>query len=67
MNPLAVKSIQSGLVLGAALCLGACAVGPDYQRPSAPEPVAFKEAPQAGAQWFPAAPADALDRGPWWQ
>ncbi|HEY2254987.1 MAG TPA: efflux transporter outer membrane subunit, partial [Variovorax sp.] len=47
--------------------LGACAVGPDYQRPSAPEPVAFKEAPQAGAQWFPAAPADALDRGPWWQ
>ncbi len=39
-----------------------CAVGPDYQRPSAANPVAFKEA----QGWAPAAPADALDRGPWW-
>ncbi|HEY9068181.1 MAG TPA: efflux transporter outer membrane subunit [Burkholderiaceae bacterium] len=52
--------------LGAAL-LSACAVGPDYQRPSAASPAVFKEAPQADAGWFPAAPADALDRGPWWQ
>jgi NodT family efflux transporter outer membrane factor (OMF) lipoprotein len=29
--------------------------------------VAFKEAPAADSNWFPAAPADALDRGPWWQ
>jgi len=27
-------------------------------------PAAFKE---AGATWAPAAPADALDRGPWWE
>ncbi|MDE2277865.1 MAG: efflux transporter outer membrane subunit, partial [Burkholderiales bacterium] len=29
-------------------------------------PAGFKEAPAAGATWLPAAPADALDRGPWW-
>ena len=51
----------------AAALLTACAVGPDYQRPTAASPAAFKEAPQAEAGWFPAAPADALDRGPWWQ
>ena len=47
--------------------LTACAVGPDYQRPSAASPAAFKEAPAADAGWFPAAPADTLDRGPWWE
>ncbi len=53
--------------LAAALALTGCAVGPDYQRPTAPTVPTFKEAPTvAGATWFPAAPADALDRGPWW-
>ncbi len=46
------------LVLG----LSACAVGPHYQRPGTPEVSAFKEADG----WVPAAPADALERGPWW-
>jgi len=40
-----------------------CAVGPTYQRPTAATPVAYKEA----QNWVPAAPADALERGPWWQ
>ncbi|MEO6018549.1 MAG: efflux transporter outer membrane subunit [Polaromonas sp.] len=44
------------------LTLSACAVGPNYQRPSAPQASAFKEA----EGWVPAAPADALERGPWW-
>ena len=48
--------------LAASLAAG-CAVGPAYQRPSTPEPAAFKEA----QGWVPAAPADALERGPWWQ
>jgi NodT family efflux transporter outer membrane factor (OMF) lipoprotein len=43
--------------------LAACAVGPDYQRPSAPTPTAFRE---TAPGWVQAAPADALDRGPWW-
>ncbi len=54
-------------VAAATATLAACAVGPEYQRPSAAAPAAFKEAPQAEAGWFPAAPADALDRGAWWQ
>ena len=55
------------VLLAVAVALSACAVGPDYRRPDASSPAAFKEAPQADAGWFPAAPADTLDRGPWWQ
>lgn len=46
------------------LVLAGCAVGPTYQVPATPAPVAFKEA--GGAEWRPAAPADTLERGPWW-
>jgi NodT family efflux transporter outer membrane factor (OMF) lipoprotein len=42
--------------------LAGCAVGPAYQRPGSPQPAAFKEA----GPWLPAAPADMLERGPWW-
>ena len=45
-----------------ALLLAGCAVGPDYQRPITPDVSRFKEA----EGWVPAAPADALERGPWW-
>lgn len=48
-------------LLAAVLLLSACTVGPDYVRPTAAPP-AFKEAPG----WKTAAPADLLDRGPWW-
>lgn len=49
------------------LALAGCAVGPAYQVPTTPEPVAFKEAAApGGAEWRPAAPADTLERGPWW-
>jgi NodT family efflux transporter outer membrane factor (OMF) lipoprotein len=40
-----------------------CAIGPTYERPTAVTPVAYKEA----QTWVPAAPADALERGPWWR
>jgi len=50
-------------LLALAATLAGCAVGPAYQRPSTPEPAAFKEL----EGWVPAAPADALERGPWWQ
>lgn len=46
-----------------ALALSGCAVGPVYQRPAVETPVAFKEGQGA---WVPAVPADAQDRGPWW-
>jgi NodT family efflux transporter outer membrane factor (OMF) lipoprotein len=44
------------------LVLAGCMVGPDYKRPAAPAPVAFKEL----AGWKISQPADALDKGPWW-
>ena len=44
------------------LCVGACTVGPNYERPYAVVPTHYKEADG----WKPAQPADALDRGPWW-
>ena len=44
------------------ILLGGCAVGPTYQRPLTPEVSSYKEA----EGWVPAAPADALERGPWW-
>jgi NodT family efflux transporter outer membrane factor (OMF) lipoprotein len=43
--------------------LSGCAVGPNYQRPSAAVPASFKEAPEG---WKFAHPADQTDRGPWW-
>jgi NodT family efflux transporter outer membrane factor (OMF) lipoprotein len=42
-------------------CSG-CEVGPDYQRPPAPVPTAYKEL----AGWKIATPQDAFARGPWW-
>lgn len=45
-----------------ALLTSSCAVGPSYQRPSALDVSAYKEA----GEWVGAAPADALERGPWW-
>jgi NodT family efflux transporter outer membrane factor (OMF) lipoprotein len=47
----------------AALLLAGCAAGPAYRTPEAPTAAAFKETPPG---WIAAAPADALDRGPWW-
>lgn len=52
-------------LLAAALVLSGCAnLAPPYEVPAVDTPVAFKEG--IGA-WVPAAPADTLERGPWWQ
>src|SRR5262245_4536880 len=50
----------SGAIL--AVIPAACSVGPDYLRPSAPEPAAYKEL----KGWKRATPRDEIDRGPWW-
>ena len=63
----AILHTQSARLVSVALVvalLSACAVTPAYERPDLPMPAVFKE---AGATWAPAAPADALDRGPWWE
>jgi NodT family efflux transporter outer membrane factor (OMF) lipoprotein len=50
------------IVLPSAL-LSACAVGPDYVRPTVEQPSAFKEA----AGWKTAQPSDQELRGNWWE
>jgi len=48
---------------------GGCTVGPDYVRPDAPAPTAYKEAWKPGPLakgWSVSRPADAIDRGAWW-
>jgi NodT family efflux transporter outer membrane factor (OMF) lipoprotein len=52
-------------LLVAALVLSGCAnLAPQYDAPAVDTPVAFK---QGQGAWVPAAPADTLERGPWWQ
>ena len=55
------------LALAVLAALSACAVGPAYRRPNVSTPPDYKEAPAADSNWLPAAPADTLERGPWWQ
>ncbi|WP_395666009.1 efflux transporter outer membrane subunit [Methylocella sp.] len=43
--------------------LAGCAVGPDYTRPDAPTPAAFKEM----KGWKRATPLDDMPRGDWWK
>ncbi|MBM3111266.1 efflux transporter outer membrane subunit [Pseudomonas sp. P66] len=54
------RLLASGLCLA---LLSACTLSPDYQRPEAAAPVAFKHA----AGWTQANPSDALARGAWWE
>jgi NodT family efflux transporter outer membrane factor (OMF) lipoprotein len=51
-------------VLGAAVVLSGCAVGPRYSRPSAQVPPAYKETPP---DWKTAQPSDQVARGKWWE
>ncbi|MFZ0960940.1 MAG: efflux transporter outer membrane subunit [Terriglobia bacterium] len=58
-------------MVGAVLFLASCMVGPNYKRPPAATPPAYKELPPAGSsqasEWAPAHPNDALARGKWWE
>src|SRR5215472_745772 len=49
----------------------ACMVGPNYQRPAASVPAAFKEAPTDNPdeinRWRPAQPNEEAARGKWWE
>jgi NodT family efflux transporter outer membrane factor (OMF) lipoprotein len=50
------------LALLLAVALAGCTVGPDYHRPPAPAPAAFKELDG----WKPANPRNAASGGAWW-
>jgi NodT family efflux transporter outer membrane factor (OMF) lipoprotein len=52
-------------LLAASLLLSGCAgLAPKYEVPAVDTPMAFKEGQGA---WVSAAPADTLERGPWWE
>jgi NodT family efflux transporter outer membrane factor (OMF) lipoprotein len=57
------------LLLGLSLplaMLSGCEIGPDFRAPTAPIPVAYKEAPKPPPGWSAASPADGLPKGKWW-
>ncbi|MGS1110362.1 efflux transporter outer membrane subunit [Achromobacter anxifer] len=56
-------------IAAAALCalLGACAVGPDYQRPALDVGAAYKEGQGEVEGWKLAQPLDQAERGDWWR
>ena len=53
------------------LLLSGCMVGPNYKRPAAPAPPAYKELPPDSSpqvsEWKTAEPSDAIARGKWWE
>ncbi|HWI84368.1 efflux transporter outer membrane subunit [Ramlibacter sp.] len=61
---LSIRFRPAALAVTVALALAGCAVGPRYQVPAVDTPVAFKEGRGA---WVAGAPADLLERGPWWE
>ncbi|MEZ5660041.1 MAG: efflux transporter outer membrane subunit [Burkholderiaceae bacterium] len=61
----ATRRALSGLLT---IALSACtAVGPDYRRPDAPVPAAFRHAPAAPSGWKFAEPAQADAEAAWWR
>jgi len=60
-----MRLLKNKLWIFSSLIFSACAVGPDYQRPSVNVPVAYKEAATYSG-WKVAEPQDEQTRGPWW-
>jgi NodT family efflux transporter outer membrane factor (OMF) lipoprotein len=54
---------RTALLFVSTAALYGCMVGPDYVRPAAPVPAAYKEA----AGWKVAQPSDVSPRGNWWE
>ena len=54
---------RAGAIAALAAIVSGCMVGPDYVRPSAPTPMAFKEM----QGWKVAQPSDDAPRGNWWE
>lgn len=70
-------ALRAGMALAALALLAGCKpVGPNYTRPNATAPDAYKELGAAGVvpppnpaggSWKPASPSDGLLRGKWWE
>ncbi len=57
---------RAAALLACMLVLSACEVGPNYHRPAAPAPIAYKELPSPPAGWQYAKPDDGHGGGRWW-
>ncbi len=57
---------KAAAAAGFSLLLVGCAVGPKYQRPSAPPSPAYKEMP-GNAEWKTATPSEGTLRANWWE
>jgi len=67
-----MTTLRHQIVSASVLCtlVAGCTVGPNYKRPTAPAPPAFKEtAPPAipNGSWKQAQPSDQVLRGKWWE
>jgi NodT family efflux transporter outer membrane factor (OMF) lipoprotein len=58
-----MSRVRGGLLACVCALVTACAIGPDYKRPTVDTAASFKE---ETSDWKPTEPADALSRGPWW-
>ena len=65
------SSFSFSVIALACALLAGCAVGPDYKRPDAPVPKAFKETaedmPAWTGDWKTAEPQDVMGRADWWR
>jgi len=67
------RDLRIPAILFALVFTAACAVGPNYHRPAAASPPAFKENPPANiaaaesAGWMQSKPGDAYEKGRWWE
>jgi NodT family efflux transporter outer membrane factor (OMF) lipoprotein len=57
-----MKPLPIAATLALSVLVAGCMVGPDYQRPDAAAPPAFKEL----RGWKPSQPQDTADKGAWW-
>jgi NodT family efflux transporter outer membrane factor (OMF) lipoprotein len=63
MPMIPLSRMHAAVLAALALAMSGCAVGPVYQTPSSPASPVYKEA----EGFVVAAPADTLEKGPWWQ
>src|SRR5450432_485520 len=66
----ATRTLRAACAIGVAIAVSGCAVGPNYVRPPAEAPAAYKEAPPAQGEATPFKPAEPKDqepRGNWWE
>ena len=55
--------VRRAALIAAVLALAGCTAGPDYRKPALDMPADWK----LDAPWRQGTPADAADKGPWWQ